>query len=211
MDFAGMIETWRRVTLQPGEEVFQTERTQPNATLQTALLWMVIAGVIAAIFGLIQGLTSAGSVNAMLAQADLPPEVAAQLAPLMGSMMGAGGFAAIITVPLFFLIGAGIYHLLAKVLGGDGDFGVFTYLLATFQAPITIVSALLGIVPFLGGCLAALLSIYSLVLTYFAIRVNYNLPGGRAIAVLLIPVIVVMLLAFCFIFLVAGLIFSSAN
>jgi hypothetical protein len=172
---------------------------------------MVIAGVVAAIFGLIQGLTSAGSVNAILAQADLPPDVAAQLAPIIGPMMGAGGLAAIITVPLFFLIGAGIYHLLARALGGDGDFGIFTYLLATFQAPITIVSAVLGIVPFLGGCLALLLSIYSLVLTYFAIRVNYNLTGGRAIAVLLIPVLVFMVLGLCFVFMIAGLALSGAN
>lgn len=209
MDFAAMIETWRRVVLQPGEEVFQQEKTSPNANLQTAVIWMVIAGVVAAIFGFIQGLTAAGSVNMILDQADLPRDVAAQLRPLIGSMVGAGGLAAIITVPLFFLIGAGIYHLLARVLGGEGDYGIFAYLLATFQAPITMASAILGIVPFLGGCLAFLLTIYSLVMTYFAIRVNYNLPGGRAIAVLIIPVAVLLLLAFCAAFLIAGLAISA--
>ena len=123
MDFAGTIETWRRVLTQPGEPVFLEEKNRPQATLQTALIWMLIAGVVAAIFGFLQSLTGVSSVDAMLDQADLPPEVAAQMAPLLGAAVGGAGIAAIITVPVFFLIGSFIYHLLATMLGGQGDYG----------------------------------------------------------------------------------------
>ena len=48
MDFAGAIETWRRVLTQPGEPVFEQEKLSPNNSLQTALIWMVVAGVVEA-------------------------------------------------------------------------------------------------------------------------------------------------------------------
>lgn len=196
-DFAAIIQTWRRVLTQPGEEVFVQEKLDANGTLTTAVIWMVIAGVVAAIFGLIQGVIGVGAMSGALADAGLPPEMEQALAPMMGSMLGGAGVAAIITVPVFFLIGALIYHLLATVLGGSGDFGKFAYLFATFQAPLTIVSAVLAVIPFLGACIALLLSVYSYVLSYFAVKANYGLAQGRALAVILIPLGLGLLVAVC--------------
>jgi hypothetical protein len=197
MDFAGMIETWRRVLTQPGEPVFLEEKNRPQATLQTALIWMLIAGVVAAIFGFLQSVTGISSIDAILSQADLPPEVAAQMAPFLGAAVGGAGFAAIITVPVFFLIGSFIYHLLATMFGGQGDYGKFAYLMSTYQAPIAIANSIISIIPFLGGCVAFLLTIYAYVETYFAVRANYGLPNGRALAVVLIPVALIFLIFFC--------------
>lgn len=197
LDFAAMIETWRRVLTQPGEEVFHQEKLAPNGTLTTAVIWMVIAGVVAAIFGLIQGLFAASTFDAMLGQAGLPPEMEQLMRPMMGAMFGGASFASIITVPVFFLIGALIYHLLATVLGGKGDFAKFAYLIATFQAPVTIVAAVLGVIPFLGGCIAFLVIIYAYVLSYFAIKANYGLAQGRALAALLIPILLVVVVMVC--------------
>src|SRR5688572_5554730 len=134
MDFAGMIETWRRVLTQPGEPVFEQEKLNPNGTLQTSLIWMVIAGVIAAVFGLIAGAIGASSAAAMISQMGLPPEVQAQMGPMLGMVTGSAGVAAIISVPLGFLIGTFIMHLIAKMLGGQGEYSKFAYLSSTFQA-----------------------------------------------------------------------------
>jgi hypothetical protein len=172
--------------------------------LQTALIWMLIAGVVAAVFGFLQSVLGISSIDAVLSQADLPPEVAAQMGPLLGTAMGGAGIAAIITVPVFFLIGAFIYHLIAKVFGGQGDFGKFAYLMSTFQAPITIASSIIAIIPFLGGCVAFLLMIYAYVETYFAVKANYGLTSGKAIATVLIPVALLFLLIFCFILVIVG-------
>lgn len=212
LDFAAMIETWRKVLMQPGEEVFEQEKFAANGTLTTALIWMVIAGVVAGVFGMIGGLFAASSMDAMLGQAGMPPEVEAMMRPMMGTMFGGASLASIITVPVFFLIGTLILHLLATVLGGSGDFGKLAYLTATFQAPIMMASAVLGIIPVLGGCVAFLLGIYAYVLTYFAVRVNYGLAQGRAIAVVLIPIGLVILLSVCVaIFALGGIAMLSAN
>src|SRR5215216_2489283 len=152
MDFAGMIETWRRVLTQPGEPVFEQEKMNPNGTLQTALIWMLIAGVVAAIFGLIAGAIGASSAAAMISQMGIPPEMRGQVGSILGLVTGGAGFGAIIAVPLGFLIGTFIIHFIAKMLGGQGDYGKYAYLSSTFQAPLTIISSILSIIPFLGGC-----------------------------------------------------------
>ena len=196
MDFAGWIDTWRRVLTQPGEPVFQEEKMNPNGTLQTALIWMVIAGVVAAIFGLIAGAMGASSAAAMLAQMDLPPEVQAQMGPMLSAMTG-GSVAAIITVPVGFLIGTFIMHLIGKMLGGQGDYSKFAYLASTYQAPLTIASSVISVIPFLGGCVALLITLYGYVLSYFALMVNYGLSSGRAITAILIPIVLLFLFFLC--------------
>jgi hypothetical protein len=205
MDFAGAIETWRRVLTQPGEPVFEQEKMSPNATLQTALIWMVIAGVVAAIFGWLAGLMGAASMSAMISQMGLPPEMQAQMGPMIAAMTGSAGLAAIITVPLFFLIGTFILHLIAKMLGGQGEYSTLAYLFATFQAPLTIISSILAIIPFLGGCVAFLIFIYTYVEGYFAVKANYGLTSGRAIAVILIPLALLFILVFCLAIVAGGI------
>lgn len=219
MDFAVMFNTWKAALLQPGEAVFAGEQGKPHATLTTALIWIVIGAVVAAVFGFLQGLLTVntmGGMDAFFQQADLPPEVAAQLSDMfssgmMSGLLGAGSLMSIILVPVFFLISVGIYYLIARLLGGTGDYGSYAYLIATFQAPITILNAILALIPFLGGCIAFLLTLYGLVLTYYATKVAHGLTSGKAIAVVLIPVLVVLLLAGCVFFSAIGLIFSVMN
>jgi len=205
MDFAGAIETWRRVLTQPGEPVFEQEKANPNGTLQTALIWMVIAGVVAAIFGWIAARIGASSTAALISQMGLPPEAQAQMGPLLGMVTGSVGLAAIISVPVGFLIGTFIIHLIAKMLGGQGDYGKYAYLTSTFQAPLTIASSILSIIPFLGGCIGFLVLIYTYVESYFAVKANYGLTSGKAIAVVLIPLVLLFLLIVC-----VGIVFAGA-
>ncbi len=202
MDFAAMFQTWMNVLTKPGEATFEAERHQPQANLTTAMIWIVIAAVVLAIGNAISTLIGsligggASTMQMLLSQADLPPEVAAQLSA--SAATGAGGIVgafcgALILAPIFFLIGSGIYFLVAKLFGGTGTFEEQTYLLAAVAAPITIVSGVVGIVPFLGGCVSFLLAIYQLVLSYFAIKVSHGLTSGKAVAVVLIPVLIFFL------------------
>lgn len=210
MDFAGAIETWRRVLTQPGEPVFEQEKLNPNGTLQTALIWMVVAGVVAAIFGLLGGAIGASSAAAIISQMGLPPEVQAQMGPML-SMMTGGSVAAILTVPIGFLIGTFILHLIAKMLGGQGDYGMFAYLASTYQAPLTIASSILAVIPVLGGCLSLILAIYIYVESFFAVKANYGLTSGRALATVLIPLVLVIIVGICAAVVVGGLIASISN
>jgi hypothetical protein len=73
------------ILTKPGEEVFEAEKSGPQATLGTALIMMVIAAVVGAVFTLLRGwmfqaqLGAMGGFEAILQQADLPPELSAQL------------------------------------------------------------------------------------------------------------------------------------
>ena len=207
MDFNAMFQTWMNVLTKPSEATFEAERHKPNANLTTALIWIVVAGVIVAIFSaigaVISGFIGGGStlLESALGQSDLPPEVAAQLAALQaGGGLGGGvaaSFCAILLVPIFFLIGSAIYFGVAKILGGTGNFEEHTYMLATFSAPTLILSSVVGIIPFLGGCVSFLITIYQIVLTYFAVKVTHNLSSGSAIVVALTPVIIFFLCFVC--------------
>ncbi len=48
-----MLQTWVNVLTRPGEEVFAAERGKSSATLSTALTWIFLASVMAALLGLL--------------------------------------------------------------------------------------------------------------------------------------------------------------
>lgn len=216
MDFGAMIHTWSNILIHPGEETFQTERSQPQATLGTAIIWIVIAAVFTGVLGWIQVQMVFGSGNqfmGMIDQMDLPPEVAAQMqemveSGMLGMLAGGGGLLGIFLTPLFFLIGTGILHLIARMFGGTGDFGRFAFLSAAIQAPVNILSAVLGFIPVLGGCVSFALWIYSIVLTFFAIKAEHNLSDGRAIGTLLVPIVLLIALFACAVAGIGAMLFS---
>jgi hypothetical protein len=207
MDFSGMFQTWINVLTKPGEATFEAERHSPNANLTTAIIWIIIAAFILAIFSALSALISqliggGASMMQMLAeQADLPPEVAAQMAVMTaGGGVAAIGVAfcyALIFAPVGFLIGSAIYFIIAKLFKGTGSFEEQTYLMATFIAPLTIISGVASIVPILGGCVSSIIGIYQLVLSYYAIKVAHQLTSGKAIGVVLIPVLIAFLCVGC--------------
>lgn len=212
MNFSDMWQTWLKATTSPNDITYEELRQKPDAKLSIALIWMVIYGVIAAITGLISTMMFRSAANSfvtqLLAQPDLPPEARAQIEMLVnsGALSGLGGLGvgAIVTVPIGFLIGTGILHLIAKLFGGSGEFGRFSYLSAAYQAPLGILSALLALVPFVGGCITPLIGIYQIVLAYFAVKVEHQLTSGKAIMVILLPLIIVLVLFGCLFFSLFG-------
>ena len=220
MDVAATIQTWINVLTHPNEETFAQERQKPTANLTTALIWIVIAAVVTAVFGFISSrfiFAAQGSLMMpMLNQMDMPPEARAQLAQLLSSglmtgMLGGASLFAIILAPIGFLISVGIYYLIARVLGGTGDYGRYAYLIAVFQAPISIILAVVSWVPILGGCVGLIGWIYSLVLTFYATKVEHNLTSGKAIAVIVIPIVVLLALFACFGVAILAMIASLSN
>jgi hypothetical protein len=221
MTFSEMWQTWLKATTSPNDATFAELRLKPEANITTAVIWMAIYGAVAAVVGIIGGLIFANTISSMmpgiLEQLDLPPAEAAQaeqaLRLFTGGGFGMAGFASlanIVLAPFFFLIGVGIYFLLARMLGGNGDFGRYAYLNAAFAAPLGILTALLSLAPF-ASCISPLISIYALVLVYFATKAEHQLSGGRAIWVVLIPLIVAFVLFGCFLFSIISLVASLQN
>jgi hypothetical protein len=212
MDLQSILQTWINVLTKPGEEVFAAEREKSSATLSTALLWIIAASVITALLGALQATIYSSPMGGFGQIVDLlPAELQNELGTAEEAEASGGAafnFALIIFGPIFFLIGVGVYHLIATVLGGRGQYGRYAYLSATYSAPLMIVGSVLGFIPVLGGCLSLILGIYQFVLTYYAVKVEYRLSQGRAIIVVVIPVVAGVVLAICLATVVFGTLFA---
>ena len=222
MDFKGMFQTWIKVLSSPGQEVFVAERESAAAKLSTALVWMLLASIVSALLGLVQTQLAVagmeGSFDTMIDQfrEELPPDAPPELLTafesffeVMPTLIGSASLSTIIVGPLSFLIVVGVFHVIASLLRGQGHYGRFAYLVAAYWAPITIASSLLSIVPIVGGCLGPILIIYAFVLTFFAAKVEYGLSDGRAITVVVAPILLGILLSICFVVVIFGVAVSA--
>ena len=220
MNFGSWLQSWIDVTTRPGEPTFEVERAKPQANLTTAAIWVGLVALVTGIFSLIRGyialrqFQALGGVQGILDQFNLPPEVMDQVNQLpAGLIPGMGrpgaGLGALVTGILSaivtFILFAALLQLVAKVLGGTGNFGKYTYLLAAIYVPVTFVSGVIGFVPLIGGCISLLLWIYQLVLSYYATRVEHKLSSGRAIIVVLAPLVILLLIGCCFLGTIGGM------
>lgn len=181
-------EAWTKALISPSEETFRRIGYSPNASFGRAALWIFFATLIGMII----------SVPLTLA---LNP---AQLAPLQemlggenSALAGALGLMACF-VPMTALfavigsvIGTGLYQLIARLLGGEGDFNALYNATAAFSAPMGIVASIISAIPIVGACISFLLSLYSIVLSVIAIQAINRFGYGKAIITVLIPLFVV--------------------
>lgn len=226
MNIGSWFRTWLDVVTKPGEPIFEQERAKPEANFTTAAIWVALVALVAGIFAMIQGaiamrqLQAAGGIQGILSQFNLPPEVMDQVNQLpAGLIPGIGrpsfGIGALIMGMLGAIIGfvvfAALLQLVAKVLGGTGNFGKFAYLLAAIYVPITLVSSVLGIIPIISMCTGFLLWIYQIVLAFYATRVEHKLSAGRSIIVVLAPLIILAILSCCIFGAVGGIVGAILN
>lgn len=108
-------------------------------------------------------------------------------------------------------IGESITYLLAKAFGGQGSFTTQMYTTLLFQTPIGLLSGIIALIPYVGGLAGSAGSIYRLVLQVFSLMAVHRLSGGKATAVVLIPVAVSFLLAIGLYVLFLVFLFSTIN
>jgi len=97
------------------------------------------------------------------------------------------------------LIGSFVWNgavwIMAKVLGGKGEFPQQYYLYSLFGAPIGLASAVIGLVPLVGGIVSGLLSLYMLWPLTVSIKQVHRLDTVKAVLAWLIPGIVLAIIA----------------
>ena len=201
-----MIQTWIRLFTGPNNSNFEEVSMNSEASMGTAILWRTVSIIIAAALGYVGSLMGLGNVQAQFEQmiasrGDIPPEMQQALSQVATLMTPANlGIMTVLGI-VFSLIGfillCLLYHVIAKMFGGQGSLGTFSYLSAGVWSPVSIITAVLGLIPLIGSCLGALVGIYGLVLSFFAIKTNYRLGDGRAIVVLILPVLLLIALVFC--------------
>ena len=107
-----------------------------------------------------------------------------------------------------FFARVGIRYLIAKAFRGQGTFLAQGYTNLLFAIPLGILSALVSWVPLLSGLVVLGISVYGIVLHIFSIMAVHRLRGGKATAVVLIPLVVGMLLMLVLVALLIGMLMA---
>jgi hypothetical protein len=196
-----MLNASRSVLLRPAVATFEEyERND----LRWALIYIAIAGAISAILNAV-GFAIRGPASEA-ALRDLQNQFGGQpIPPGFETLMGGGSLVGSILTALIgsiigFLVWTGIIYLLGRAFGGTGAFGELAYDVALFSAPMAVINSLVGLISI--GPLACLtfivaiaLGLYNLYLSWLSIQSGMNLPGNKALWVILIPLLAGLL--FC--------------
>ncbi len=191
---------YKRILMQPGTASFSWE--MGKAKWDIVLVQLIgLAVLSAALTSLIWLIFTAASDILFGSLLDQQPAVL-PLLTLSSALLLAG--ALLVLVPASFFFSQGITYLLAKAFGGQGTFLAQVYTALLYQVPISIISLVLSLVPFVGS-VASLASIYGYVLQAFSLMAVHRLSGGKATAVVLIPIAVGLVLGFA----IALIVFAS--
>jgi hypothetical protein len=196
--FQEMINGSIAVLTKPSVPTFE-EHERNNLTW--ALIYSVIAGVVNAIFAAI---AAALGIGMGAATGDLSGAEAAGT----GAGIVGGVFFAILFTVIGLLIYWGIIYGLGRAFGGTGQFGELAYGLSLFSAPLTVISSILNLIPFVGGIVSIAVAIYSIYLTYLAIQSGMNLPSNKALYVILIWFAILLAVVLCFALTIGAAIFA---
>lgn len=158
-----------------------------EASVGKAYLWVAITALVSSIISALVGsyFPENTSLNYLYAVGDW-------LGRILGSALrttGIGGtttalLLGVLQVVIFavisFAITSGSLHLVARLLGGKGDYSKLAFLLAAISAPFTIYSGLALSLSFL-NCVELVLGLYAIVLHVLVIYVVYQFSLGKAV------------------------------
>ncbi len=100
----------------------------------------------------------------------------------------------LVFTPVSFLVAGCILNMIARAFGGRGTFLEQVYTTLLFGVPLVILSYLLLLIPVTSSWLPYLPHLYSLVLFVISLMAVHQLSRGKAIAVILIPISILLVL-----------------
>ncbi|MFH2021334.1 MAG: Yip1 family protein [archaeon] len=113
----------------------------------------------------------------------------------------------LVTLPImevvFSFVGVGIIHLLAKLFGGKAKF------MELYRTNgIGYIAMWIAVIPFIGSTLAGLIGLWYIVVSVVILKAVHKLSTGKAVMVVLIPLIVAAIIAAIITFI--GVVFLSS-
>jgi hypothetical protein len=197
---------WLSALTRPSPAAYEDFLRDPEASASRAFKWVAIAGAIS--YGLLAILLT------LFASASLPPEAlppGTSFNPLV--FLAIQLICGVPIVAAFACLGvalyAGIVHLTGSLVGGRGTFSDTLYAIAAYYAPMQIVGAVVGFIPFVNLCLGGLLGIYTVYLNVVAVKAAHRLDWGGAIIAGLMPILLGVVLGVCVAFFVVSTLSSS--
>ncbi len=165
-------KVWIDALIRPSVAIYENFLQDTHATPQRAYIWLIISGMISGIV----------SAFAQPLQRGISPIVLATCSVPLSA----------IVVVLSLIVIAGLVQLLAQVLGGTGTYSKLVYALATFNAPMTIISGMLLLIPY-GLWINAGVGIYWAILSAIAVKAVHQFEWRKAIIAIL-PIILLAIL-----------------
>lgn len=167
-------QVWKRALTRPTVATFEELIGAPDAQTGRAYQWVLVSSVIGALLTMV--LLSVVINKFLTGPGYEPPGLAAMVGESLCALACAGPIGGVLAIVLF-AIGVGVVQLIARVLGGAGEYADLTYAFAVFQAPLTLVSgvfvtALLGVmllIPSIGPSLGYFSYVPLLAYVWFAI------------------------------------------
>lgn len=182
----GLFGQYVKVLTRPGVQSFEEEQSKAG----WGIIWIQLLGI-----GLISTIVAIlHTLLENLAVTLIPHgSILAIFSTLYSLTTGGFSIFSLVSIIVEFFVVVGIQYLLARAFGGNGYFKQQGYSYLLFYAPLTVISSVLSLTPGLGLLVGFAIGIYQTVLNVFSIMAAQRLRGGKATAVVLIPVGVVLL------------------
>ena len=195
-------EIWWDVWLHPGIAPFQTILNEPNHEMTRGFIWVAVTSFIVT---LVSSLFSALVMRNLAADAFGGTMFENYATYTLSAICG------VILSPIFAIIGvaisAGIYHWVAKLFHGKGNWTDLVFCLSAVTAPGTLVGGVIGIFSllffqnplliFLPVFMALAFAVYMIILNVNAIRAAEDVGTWEAIGTIFIPTIIIVVLVTC--------------
>jgi hypothetical protein len=169
---------YRHVLRRPSVSAFSEELTQ--AEWRSVWVQLLLWALIEAIVGFIVWLIVRAPTVIVIGPNSATTRVQLHPAPYGGQLL---------SVPLGFFFSTGAIYLVAKLLGGRGTFLAQSYASVLVLAPLGALASIIGAIPYI-GILAFVVDIYALILHFYAVSAAHRVSVGRAVAIVLLPIVV---------------------
>lgn len=194
------LSIWTASLLKPSRTTYEAIYNTEGARTRIALLWIIFSSLLSTVISLIgKALLPYHPLNQIAGQQNSGTLTTEQSQRIIESLQWmTSPWIWFFAGPFFFLVMVGISHFMAIVLGGRGHFRPYSYLVASIQAPIAILVALLSWIPLLGQCLTTIISLGMYVYFVIATQAAYKFGIGKAIVAALTPLVISIFFFMCF-------------
>jgi uncharacterized membrane protein YjgN (DUF898 family) len=207
------LDAMLKAVTNPTQATYRSLAQDPTATAGKGFLWVGIAAAVSSLISVL--MLQVFKFNPLLdvlsqySGEEWTMPVRTNFGSTILSLLCGIPVAAVVAV-IVLAIAVGLLHLVARLLGGTGDYGKLVYMIALISVPFSLVSSILAPIPYV-GCLSFLITIYVLVLEVQAINAVHQFGIGKAVLTLVVPLIAACLVLACLIAGFGSLIYLTAR
>jgi hypothetical protein len=189
LPFNELVKIWLKVTRMT-EAFFQEEFH--HVSVRNTLLSILVVALFTAAISIVSS-----AISSSVSSAPSPSPEISQFMVISKILLP---ICSLITTPILFYLNIGITFISAIIFGGKGHFNSQAYLTSLFFVPLTIISGLTGFltyIPVIGVPILIIvalgISIFQWILTIPVLKVVHLLTTGKAVAAVLLPIILILI------------------